>query len=359
MIPALQSYRQANPAQRRDTTRIMTRVCWALVPGTALMALWFGPGVVTNGLLLILLCVLFEAGALLLRQRSIRHGLNDGSIVLAAWLLALCLPPAVPMFVLVIGAAATTLLGKHVYGGLGQNPFNPAMVGYAVLLISFPQNTTQWIEPQWLGGWFNPDTWERVWSQITASSGVTSAWDAVTQATPLDQFRTATHAASSATTSASGMSGMSGVSGVNGSNTGIGIGSATSIAWISLSAAWLAGGLYLLFVGVIRWHLPVAMLAAATTTYIVYTVWMPDITLPLPWVLFYGGLIFGAFFIATDPVTAPSSRSARLWYGAGIGVLCVVLRVHSNYPEGVAFAVLLMNACAPLLDRVCVRDQPQ
>lgn len=346
MIPALHSYRQANPSQRRSTTSIMTQVWWALVPGTTLMAAWFGPGVFSNWLVLILLCVLFEAGALKLRNRSIAGGLNDGSIVLAAWLLALCLPPAMPIFVLFVGAAATTLLGKHIYGGLGQNPFNPAMVGYAVLLISFPQNTTQWIEPQWFGGWLHADIWSAVLTQITTSSGVTTSWDAITQATPLDQFRTATR------------NSVGGLSSDSSAITSLPVFSNTSsIAWVSLSVAWLAGGLYLLVRGIIRWHLPVAMLAAATATYAVYAVWMPELTLPLPWVLFYGGLLFGAFFIATDPVTAPSSQTARLWYGAGIGVLCVVLRVHSNYPEGVAFAVLLMNACTPLLDRVCVRDQ--
>lgn len=327
---------------RPSTSSIMGQVMLALVPGTLVVAHTLGPGVIINLIVLVFTSLACEAAIMLLRQRRIVPVLADGSIVLAAWLLALCLPPSLPISQLVLGAVTMTILGKHVYGGLGQNPFNPAMVGYAVLLISFPKSMTLWFDPDALsalsGHGFKafPAWWDLKWQP----SSLSAQWDSVTQATPLDQLRTFERQNSNADLT---------------QVLSIDAASLPTRPWFEISLAWLVGGLFLLMRGIIRWHIPVAMLLAATLSHFMVGVFSPNATLPVWSALLYGGLMFGAFFIATDPVTAPSSLRARLCYGAGIGVLTVVFRTSSNYPEGVAFAVLLMNAATPLIDRLFVR----
>jgi len=301
--------------QTRSTSNIMMHVALALVPGTAVMAYWFGAGVVINIVVITCVSMLCEALAQKLRHRPIQPALQDGSIVLAAWLLALCLPPGLPIFELIIGAISMTLLGKHVFGGLGQNPFNPAMVGYAVLLISFPKTMTSWPDPLSL-------------------NSVSVQWDAITQATPLDRLRGFERQALSTDPLTLSL-----------------------WPWNLMNVFWLFGGLFLLARGIIRWHIPIALLLTASIAHGLHYLIFPQYTLPPSSMMLSGAMMLGAFFIATDPVTAPSSQYARLLYGAGIGLLTVVLRGFSNYPEGIAFAVLLMNCTVPLLDRWFVLDR--
>lgn len=328
---------------RRSTPSIMSQVMLALIPGTLVSAYTLGPGVIINITVLVLISLCCEATVVLLRKRNVIPVLSDGSIVLAAWLMALCLPPSLPISQLVLGAVTMTVLGKHVYGGLGQNPFNPAMVGYAVLLISFPKSMTFWFDPDATmalsanGIKALPAWWELKWQPASVST----QWDSITQATPLDQLRSINRQ-NSAVSSTQAVS-------PNGPDL-------RTKPWFAISLAWLLGGLFLLLRGIIRWHIPFALLLAAALSHFMVEIFSPNATLPVGSALLYGGLMFGAFFIATDPVTAPSSLNARLIYGAGIGVLSVVLRTSSNYPEGVAFAVLLMNAVTPLLDRLFVLD---
>ena len=317
----------------------MGEVMLALIPGTMVVSYFLGPGVLINLTLSVLVAIACEAAVLRLRKRDIFSTISDGSIVLAAWLLALCLPPSLPISQLVFGAITLTILGKHVYGGLGQNPFNPAMVAYAVLLISFPKSMTLWFDTDAALSLsaYGPDSWS-AWWQLKWRVGFPGApWDSITQATPLDQLRTLNHqnlvvnAIQSAELDTSSLS---------------------TTPWFEISFAWLLGGLYLLARGIIRWHIPIAMLIAAALFHVVLSYFFSEPSPPTWSALLYGGVIFGAFFIATDPVTAPSSTRARLCYGAGIGVLTMALRSSSNYPEGVAFAVLLMNAATPLFDRM-------
>jgi len=319
------------------TTRIMTQVMLALLPGTAIMTWYLGAGVLINILVIVLTAVACEALVLTLRKRAVRNTVYDGSIVLAAWLLALCLPPSLPVSQLIIGGIAMTLLGKHLYGGLGQNPFNPAMVGYALLLISFPQSMTLWLVtdaiPQ-LPNSSNAMTW---WLVKWQPSIVADSWDSIAQATPLDRLRQSTPISN------------------QGSHT-VNSEVFAASAWWKINFAWLLGGTYLLWQRTIRWHIPLSLLGTLFLLHFGYQLWNPTEALPTAWAMVSGGALFGAFFIATDPVTAPSSRTARLCYGAGIGLIIFILRTSSNYPEGVAFAVLLMNACVPLLDRMLVRD---
>jgi len=315
-----------------STTRMMTQVMLALVPGTAMMSWYMGSGVLINIAVITLVAVACEALVLNLRKRQVITTLSDGSIVLAAWLLAICLPPSLPISQLIIGGMAMALLGKHFYGGLGQNPFNPAMVGYAVLLISFPQSMTLWLD----GNASLPPvdtTSTMAWWQVKWQASLSlNGWDAITQATPLDRLRNVSLASSGDTkTMASELF-------------------ATSYWW-KVNGAWAVGGVYLLLRGVIRWHMTTLFLL-----HLMHQLINPLESLPAGWAMVSGGVMLGAFFIATDPVSAPSSRAARLCYGAGIGLFIFVLRSSSNYPEGVAFAVLLMNATVPLLDRLWVTD---
>jgi len=295
----------------------MMQVILALLPGTALMTYWFGSGVIVNILVLTLTSVLCEAAAQTLRQRNVKTALGDGSMVLAAWLLALCLPPNLPLLQLVVGAISMAFLGKHLFGGLGQNPFNPAMVGYTLLLISFPKTMTTWPNPL----------------ELTDSIVASSQWDAITQATPLDRLRGLQR------------------QGLPTDNSSVSI-----WPWNQINIAWLLGGLFLMWRGIVRWHIPIAMLITATLAHSIHYVFFETTTLPPTSMMLSGAMMLGAFFIATDPVTAPSSKNARVLYGAGIGLLTVILRQLSNYPEGIAFAVLLMNSAVPLLDRWFVRD---
>ena len=328
----------------RPTSSIMGQVMLALVPGTVVTSYTLGSGVLINITVLVLVSLACESVALVVQKRQIIPALSDGSIVLAAWLLALCLPPSLPITQLIFGAMVMTVLGKHVYGGLGQNPFNPAMVGYAVLLISFPKTMTLWFDPDSLahlsanGIKALPEWWKMKWHPLPLNT----QWDSITQATPLDKLRTLERQFQTKITSQTSI------------NDAINF---QTYPWLAISVAWTIGGLYLLFRGIIRWHIPVAMLTAAALSHWVIGLISNDYSLPVWSALLYGGLLFGAFFVATDPVTAPSSQRARLYYGAGIGILTVVLRTNSNYPEGVAFAVLLMNSTTPLLDRVFVLDK--
>ena len=319
--------------RRRTVRSTMIQVMVALVPGTVLYAYLLNPAVLANIAIACTTSLCTEAIILMLRKRDLMPALGDGSILLAAWLLALCVPPSLPASQLVIGVVIMVTLGKHLFGGLGHNPFNPAMVAYAVLIVSFPVTMTDW--------------------QIDDhhQSVNTPAWDAVTSATPLDRLRNIrltveiqqhdtdlstnqlnTQASSDSRKQAGQL--------------------VTESVWAWLSVAWLAGGIYLLLIRVISWHIPVSVLGTLALLYAAVGVLSSSALLPAGPALLSGALIIGAFFIATDPVSAATSNLGKLIYGCGIGVLTFVIRENSVYPEGFAFAVLLMNICVPLIDHL-------
>ena len=168
--------------------RLMLQVILALFAGTLAYAWYFGPGVLINITLAILFALAFEAGILRLRARPVRPHLTDFSAVVAAWLFALCLPMHSPWWLVLVGIGFTMVAGKHLYGGLGFNPFNPAMVGYVVLLISFPREMTTWYLPGSVSG----ETLSFADSLAYTFGGVDiRQWDALSSATPLDQVKTA------------------------------------------------------------------------------------------------------------------------------------------------------------------------
>ena len=309
----------------------MLQVILALIPGTLAYAWHFGPGILVNIGLAIIFALGFEAGILKLRQRPVIPHLTDFSAIVSAWLFALCLPMHSPWWLVLVGMGFTMIAGKHLYGGLGFNPFNPAMVGYVVLLISFPREMTSWHLPLVLNE--QPLSWA---DSVAYAFGQLEPepWDAVTSATPLDQLKTAV-----------------------GQNIAISeirqaplFGQWAGEGWEWIAFWWFVGGIWLLFTRTIRWHIPLSMLLAVIAiSAIFYGIDMEVYASPLFHVL-SGAVIIGAFFIATDPVTAATTNLGRLLYGVMIGLLIYVIRVWGGYPDGVAFAVLLANLCVPLID---------
>lgn len=295
--------------------RVMMQVLVALLPVAVVQLALYGPRVLLQLATCGLVALACEAAALHLRHIDARRFLADGSVLVTAALLALSVPSLLPWWPAALGTAVAVLLGKHVYGGLGCNPFNPAMVGYAVLLVSFPLEMTRWPVPAF---------------------GM--SWDAVSGATALDQLRTGLGLRLTMqevfVQPAFGALGDAGAQ------------------WIN--AAALLGGLYLLWRGLVRWHIPVAVLAGMALPAALMHTFDPGAHASATFHLFSGATMLGAFFIATDPVSAATSDRGRLYYGAGIGALTWIIRTWGGYPDGIAFAVLLMNLAAPMLDRYTI-----
>jgi electron transport complex protein RnfD len=293
--------------------RVMFQVLAALLPVLAVQVHLFGPRPLLLVAVAAVTALACEALALRLRQRSLQPFLRDGSVLVTAALLALAVPPTLPPWHLALGVAFAVLLAKHAYGGLGQNPFNPAMVGYAVLLVSFPLEMTRW----------------------PAAGG---DWDAMTGATALDALRTGLRQNYTMQEIMAGPA--------------FGQVGAAGNEWVNLAA--LAGGLYLLARGVVRWHIPAGVLASIAVPAALFHMLDPGAHASASFHLASGATMLGAFFIATDPVSAATSDRGRLVYGAGIGLLTWIIRSWGGYPDGVAFAVLIMNLAVPLIDRYTV-----
>jgi electron transport complex protein RnfD len=311
-----------------STTDVMQSVILATVPGVAALTWFFGPGVLVNILVTSAVAIACEAFVLWLRGRPVARTLDDHSAVLTAVLLAIALPPYAPWWLLAIGAAAAILLAKQLYGGLGYNPFNPAMVGYVVLLISFPVQMTAWAPPRGLA--------EEVPGLLDALRAcfLPGTWDGATMATPLDLLRQNDALSLDALFEQSPQLAQWG-----------------GVGWQWVSLAFLAGGLWMLYRGIFTWHAPVAMLGSLAALAALFHDGGSAGSGGSPLFHLLGGAsIFGAFFIVTDPVSSAVSVRGRLIYGALIGALVYVIRVRGNYPDAVAFAVLIMNFAAPFID---------
>jgi len=317
----------------------MRQVLYALVPTVVLHVVFFGPGLLIQIVLGVATALLCEAAALRLRGKPLPPFLLDGSAIITAVLLALCLPPLAPWWLVVSGVAFAILLAKHLFGGLGANPFNPAMVGYAVLLVSFPARLLQWLPPDVPG--MQPADLSLAETLTTILTGAPPArftWDAITSPTPLDALRT--DLALGMTMGEAHARALFSTFGGKG--------------WEWINLATLAGGIWLLALKIIRWQIPVAMLGALFVCASVMSAADPGAYAGPLFHLTSGASLLGAFFIATDPVSAATSDRGRLIYGAGIGVLTYVIRTWGGYPDGVAFAVLIMNLAVPLIDRYTI-----
>jgi len=310
-----------------STRRIMVDVIIALVPAVAAAGYYFR----IRAPILICTCVISsvvtELLCNLIRRKPI--SLGDFSAVVTGIILALSLPPGLPVWAAIIGSCFAIAVGKMVFGGLGANIFNPAMVGRAFLTASFGVLMTTWMVPATIKG--------VKMSKIAPENVV----DARTQATPLAWSKLAIKQKYGANR----YSEENFVATVTGEVGGC-LGETCVITL-------LIGGLYLLVRGTIDVHIPLAVLLSAFVfagiSYLInsYAYVQPFFHLTS------GGLLLGAFFIATDPVTAPLTVRGKWIYGAGIGALTMLIRIFGEYPEGVMYAVLLMNAVTPLIDRFC------
>lgn len=309
--------------------RVMFTVAAALVPGMIAQVWQFGPGVLIQCLLALLAAEIAEALMLLWCGKPVTPFLLDGSAALTSILLGVALPPIAPWWLAVFGALFAIVVGKHLYGGLGYNPFNPAMVGYAVLLISFPRPMTAWMSPVGIGP-DQPGLME-VWGLILQGGYPV---DGITMATPLDTLKTQLSM---------------GVALDQIRDSGQ-FGAVSGAGWQWVNFGYLIGGLWLLGRGVISWQLPAGTLTALFLASLVGFLADPA-TYPTPlFHLFGGATMLGAFFIATDPVTASTTPRGRVICGILIGLLLFAIRSWGGYPDGVAFAVLLMNLASPTID---------
>lgn len=312
----------------RSVQRVMLLVLVALVPGVAAHVWFFGAGLLVQIALATTFALLLEAAMLRARGRAPGPFLSDLSAPVTAVLFALCLPPLAPWWIAAVAMFAAIVVAKHSYGGLGFNLFNPAMVGYAVVLLAFPRELSQWLPPD--GGVAAGDAFNAIFFGIPPPPG----WDAVAQATPLDTLRNL------------GSQGLT----LHEIRAQPLFGDFGGRGWEWIANGFALGGVFLLWQRVIPWQVPVATLG--TTIALTLPFWLADADVhPFPLQhVFSGALMLAAFFIATDPVTGCTTPRGRLLFGAGVAVLTLAIRRWGVYPDGVAFAVLLMNCAAPWID---------
>jgi electron transport complex protein RnfD len=297
------------------TTGVMRAVLYSLLPACGVAVYFFGPSALSVLLIATLGCLASEAVCQRLMGQPVTLG--DGSAAITGVLLALNLPPSSPWWLTLLGAVIAIAIGKQVYGGLGSNPFNPALVARVVLLISFPVQMTTWSAPAPLG----------------------SGLDLVTTATPLGEWKNAVMLTGQLPAE------------MQGSMANYFLGNMPGCIGEVSALALLLGAAYLFYRRILTWHIPTAFVG--TVVLLSGLFWLIDpAKYPNPvFHLLTGGLILGAFYMATDMVTTPVSISGMLLFGAGCGFLTVLIRLFGGYPEGVSFAILLMNAATPLIDR--------
>ena len=306
-----------------ETPAVMRHVIYALVPVMLASIYYFG----ISALLVILSCI---AGTtlsewLMTGRGSFREShVADGSAIVTAILLALTLPPGLPLWMAFLGAVVAILIGKILFGGLGHNVFNPSLTGRAFLQASFPVAITTWSLQSNLGGFF------QIRGDTFALPFTSPKFDAITAATPLARMKFE-HAPTEITDLLFGQ-----IPGSTGETCAILI---------------LLGGAYLVYRRFMQWQIPVSILATvaifATILHMINADKFPG---PAHHLL-SGGLMLGAVFMATDPVSAPVTPRGAMVFGAGIGILVVLIRQFGGLPEGVMYAILLMNGATPLIDR--------
>lgn len=312
--------------------QIMRKVILALCPAVAWGLFIFGWPAIWLLIITLMASLIFEAVCLKLKGVGVKATLYDGSAFLTGLLVAMTLPPWAPWWIGVVGAALAIILGKQVYGGLGQNLFNPAMLARVALLISFPIEMTEWVnvQPLFFGAGF---------LESFGISFAGNAIDSVTGATTLGAVKTGFSSGQSLNSILYDYSGFLAFIGWERGSLG-----ETS------SLLLLLGGIRLLKQGVIQWYIPVSLLGSIFLLASVFSFIDAQHYLS-PWVhLNSGALMIVAFFIATDYVTSPNTPLGQIVFGLGCGILIFVIRSWGSYPEGTGFAVLLMNACTPLID---------
>jgi len=323
------------------TPNLMRLVIYATLPGVLAQWYFFGWGNLIHIGLAMATALVCEFTVLSLRKKPITHELFDGSALLTALLIGICLPALAPWWISVIGTMFAIVIVKQLYGGLGHNPFTPAMAGYVMLLVSFPLQMTLWQPPLTLVAVdLNfTNTLTTILTGFTAEGysveQIRTSIDGITMATPLDSLKT---------------------------NTGLGLtvfesitnpvfGDNFALGWEWVNAGFLLGGIFLITKKAIAWQTPVSfLLSLFICSFISYSL-SPDSSASTMFHWFSGATMLGAFFILTDPVTGATSNKGRIIVGLLAGLLVYLIRTAGGYPDGVAFAILLCNMSAPLIDQ--------
>ncbi len=317
-------------------SKVMGTVLLALTPAT-LFGFWlYGWPAINLWAISLIAAIVGEAIVVRMQSRAVLPVLMDGSGILTAWLLAVSLPPFAPWWIAVLGSLFAVIIGKQVFGGLGQNVFNPAMAARVMLLISFPLEMTSWVAPAPLGSAHAPGLLDSL--RITFLSlpldGMASASllghvkTEFTRGVGLDQALVGYYAPFDAL-----------------------VGSRAGSMGETAAVLLLAGGLFLIARRIITWHAPVAMLLGVVVPALIFNAISPNHYAGPMYHLLSGGLMLGAFFIVTDPVTSPNTSTGQIIFGLGCGLMTWIIRTWGGYPEGVAFAVMLMNTLTPLIDQ--------
>lgn len=306
-------------AHGKDSTKkLMYGVVIALIPAFITSVIYFGKGAIIVTATAVVSCLLFE---FLIQKYILQRpvSVTDGSALVTGMLLAFNLPSNIPVFMVVLGSLVAIGIAKMTFGGLGNNPFNPALVGRVFMLISFPAHMTSWPEPR----------------------GFATAYaDAFTGATPLsvvkEGIKNGQPVADIMPELPDSMQMILG-------NVGGSMGEVSALAL-------LTGFAFLLFRKIITWHIPVSIIGTVALFAAIQQMLDPATGAGPAFHILNGGLLLGAIFMATDYVTSPMNKKAMIIYGCGIGVLTMIIRLYGSYPEGVSFAILIMNAFVPLLN---------
>lgn len=325
---------------QRRTSELMIWVMLCTSLGLIAQTFFFGFGSLIQVAFAMMLAVLAESLVLLLRKKPLKPYLSDNSALLTGLLIGLAIPPLAPWWITVIGVVSAIVVAKHLYGGIGQNLFNPAMVAYVVLLISFPLEMTSWLPPQellaekvsFIDSFMMIFTGHSVegFSIFQLQTNI----DGVTMATPLDAIKTSLK--TGLTTQEIYQQPI--------------FDSLAGVGWQWINLGYFIGGIVLLKQRVIQWQIPISFLGSLFCISFLFYLFNPD-TAASPLIhLFSGATMLGAFFIATDPVSAATTPKGRIVYGAAIGLLIYLIRSWGGFPDGIAFAVLITNMCVPLID---------
>lgn len=291
--------------------KLMRQVIYALTLGIAIQVYFFGFSVLVQIVLAIITAVVIETLILRIRGMNVAKAISDNSGILSAILLAISIPSIAPWWIIVLGVSFAIIFGKQIFGGLGNNPFNPAMLGYVFLLISYPLQMTLW-----------PNEFQGVLAIFQASNV-----DALTGATNIDFSKTQL---------------------MMGADIKDIVFANNNQMWINIG--FLLGGIYLLFRRIIFWHIPVSLIFGMVVMSGILYLIDPNYFASPFFHLINGASMLAAFFIATDPITASTTNTGRLIYGFFIGIIIIIIRIFGGYPDAVAFAVLLINITVPLID---------
>jgi len=312
--------------ERSTVSMLMFTVILGLLPALFLQIGFFGYQILGNLFFGIGFALFLEAVCLKLRNYPIRPFILDGSAFVTAWLLIISVPANIPIWTLLIGIFFSIVVAKHAYGGIGSNPFNPAMIGYAVLLISFPKIMTNWP----ISDGFEIRNFIQ-FSQFFSIANINEAYDAIVSATPLDQIKTSLFLGKE----------------VN----------ALPISLLKLSSyqmiaiLYFLGGLFLVYKKVITWHLPLSLILSIYIFSGLLHLYDQNTYMSPLFHLLNGATFLAAFFIITDPVSSPTTLKGKIIFGILIGLITVIIRNYGGYPDGIAFAVIFMNICVPLIEK--------